>query len=58
MRMRAPKEGSYEPLAPLDLPHSLHAFQRVPAADEMNQVLTFSILLIYEQKANLRERER
>lgn len=37
MRMRAPKEGSYEPLAPLDLPHSLHAFQRVSPTDEMNE---------------------
>lgn len=37
MRMRAPKEGSYEPLAPLDLPHSLHAFQRVSPSDERNE---------------------
>ncbi|XP_042064096.1 diacylglycerol kinase 5-like [Salvia splendens] len=37
MRMRTPKDGSYEPLAPLDLPHSLHAFKRVSATDEMNE---------------------
>lgn len=37
MRMRAPKEGSYEPLAPLNLPHSLHAFQRVSPTDERNE---------------------
>ncbi|KAL7193886.1 hypothetical protein ACSBR2_025512 [Camellia fascicularis] len=26
MRMRAPTQGSCDPIAPLDLPHSLHAF--------------------------------
>lgn len=29
MRMRAPTEGSCDPIAPLELPHSLHAFHRV-----------------------------
>lgn len=38
MRMRAPKEGSCDPIAPLELPHSLHAFHRVSDADEMNVV--------------------
>ncbi|KAJ6301454.1 hypothetical protein OIU77_015705 [Salix suchowensis] len=28
MRMRIPKEGSFDPIAPLELPHSLHAFHR------------------------------
>ncbi|KAL8505987.1 hypothetical protein ACS0TY_017008 [Phlomoides rotata] len=37
MRMKAPREGSYEPIAPLDLPHSLHAFHRVSPTDEMNK---------------------
>ncbi|CAI9784152.1 unnamed protein product [Fraxinus pennsylvanica] len=44
MRMRAPKEeGSCDPIAPLELPHSLHAFRRVPQADELNEegCLTF-----------------
>ncbi|XP_030513162.2 diacylglycerol kinase 5-like [Rhodamnia argentea] len=36
MRMRAPKEGSCDPIAPLELPHSLHAFQRVSSTDELN----------------------
>ncbi|XP_047331318.1 diacylglycerol kinase 1-like [Impatiens glandulifera] len=36
MRMRAPKEGSCDPIAPLELPHSLHAFQRVSASDTLN----------------------
>ncbi|KAK9225844.1 hypothetical protein WN943_010889 [Citrus x changshan-huyou] len=37
MRMRAPKEGSCDPIAPLELPHSLHAFGRVSATDELNK---------------------
>ncbi|KAM7270129.1 hypothetical protein ACFE04_029343 [Oxalis oulophora] len=36
MRMRAPKEGACDPIAPLELPHSLHAFHRVSASDELN----------------------
>ncbi|CAM8955852.1 unnamed protein product [Rhodiola kirilowii] len=36
MRMKAPKHGSCEPLAPLELPHSLHAFHRVSSDDSMN----------------------
>lgn len=36
MRMRVPKEGACDPIAPLELPHSLHAFQRVSSTDELN----------------------
>ncbi|CAL0323669.1 unnamed protein product [Lupinus luteus] len=36
MRMRAPKEGLCDPIAPLELPHSLHAFHRLSEADELN----------------------
>ncbi|XP_014491709.1 diacylglycerol kinase 5 [Vigna radiata var. radiata] len=36
MRMRAPKVGSCDPIPPLELPHSLHAFHRVSEADELN----------------------
>ncbi|XP_054813789.1 diacylglycerol kinase 5-like isoform X2 [Prosopis cineraria] len=36
MRMRIPKEGSCDPIAPLELPHSLHAFHRASEADELN----------------------
>lgn len=36
MRMRAPKEGSCDPVAPLELPHSLHAFHRVSQMDKLN----------------------
>ncbi|CAI9090372.1 OLC1v1025135C1 [Oldenlandia corymbosa var. corymbosa] len=36
MRMRAPSQGSCDPIAPLELPHSLHAFQRVSSTDELN----------------------
>lgn len=38
MRMRAPKGGSCDPIAPLELPHSLHAFHRVSPSDELNVV--------------------
>lgn len=38
MRMRTPKEGSCDPIPPLELPHSLHAFHRVSEADELNMV--------------------
>lgn len=40
MRMRAPAEGSCDPIAPLELPHSLHAFHRVTEGDEHNVVTT------------------
>ncbi|KAJ9171022.1 hypothetical protein P3X46_019075 [Hevea brasiliensis] len=36
MRMRAPRGGPCDPIAPLELPHSLHAFQRVSPTDELN----------------------
>lgn len=38
MRMKAPKEGSFDPIAPLELPHSLHAFHRVSQKDKLNVV--------------------
>ncbi|XP_043807378.1 diacylglycerol kinase 5 isoform X2 [Manihot esculenta] len=36
MRMKRPKEGSCDPVAPLELPHSLHAFHRVSESDSLN----------------------
>ncbi|XP_021288384.1 diacylglycerol kinase 5-like isoform X2 [Herrania umbratica] len=36
MRMRAPTEGSCDPIAPLELPHSLHAFHRISQTDKLN----------------------
>ncbi|KAK7262713.1 hypothetical protein RJT34_30290 [Clitoria ternatea] len=36
MRMKAPKEGSCDPIAPLELPHAMHAFQRVSSTDKLN----------------------
>ncbi|XP_019449125.1 PREDICTED: diacylglycerol kinase 5-like [Lupinus angustifolius] len=36
MRMRAPKEGSCDPIAPLELPHAMHAFNRVSSTDKLN----------------------
>lgn len=39
MRIKAPKEGGVcEPIAPLELPHSLHAFHRVSNTDSLNKV--------------------
>ncbi|WCJ30609.1 diacylglycerol kinase 5 [Euphorbia peplus] len=37
MRMRAPRQGSCDPIAPLELPHSLHAFHRVSVTDEFSK---------------------
>lgn len=39
MRMRARKGDACEPIAPLELPHSLHAFHRVSPSDELNVVM-------------------
>lgn len=36
MRMKIPTEGNCEPIAPLELPHSLHAFHRVSPTDSSN----------------------
>lgn len=36
MRMKAPKEGPCDPIAPLELPQSLHAFHRVSHTDSLN----------------------
>ncbi|XP_044511701.1 diacylglycerol kinase 5-like isoform X2 [Mangifera indica] len=36
MRMRIPKQGSCDPIAPLELPHSLHAFHRISEKDALN----------------------
>uniref|UniRef100_A0A5B7BGI5 Diacylglycerol kinase n=1 Tax=Davidia involucrata TaxID=16924 RepID=A0A5B7BGI5_DAVIN len=37
MQMKAPKEGSCDPIPPLELPHSLHAFHRVSQTDTLNR---------------------
>ncbi|KAG5545450.1 hypothetical protein RHGRI_017815 [Rhododendron griersonianum] len=37
MRMRTPAHGSCDPIAPLELPHSLHAFHRVASTDTLNK---------------------
>ncbi|RLN03606.1 diacylglycerol kinase 5-like [Panicum miliaceum] len=36
LRMRVPREGPCDPIAPLELPHSLHAFHRVSSGDSFN----------------------
>lgn len=47
MRMKTPKEGgSCDPVAPLELPHSLHAFHRVSPTDELNKVINLPPAII------------
>lgn len=47
MRMRIPKQGACDPIAPLELPHSLHAFHRVSKTDKLNMVsLSISCTLL------------
>ncbi|KAK6919495.1 Diacylglycerol kinase, accessory domain [Dillenia turbinata] len=36
MKMKAPMGGSCDHIAPLELPHSLHAFHRISSTDELN----------------------
>ncbi|XP_021713443.1 diacylglycerol kinase 5-like, partial [Chenopodium quinoa] len=36
MRMKIPTEGNCDPIAPLELPHSLHAFHRVSSKNSSN----------------------
>jgi len=43
MRMKTPKHGTCDPIAPLELPHSLHAFHRVSETDELNIVRHYTI---------------
>jgi len=48
--MKAPKEGSCDPIAPLELPHAMHAFHRVCSTDKLNMVsymyfFPFSLLM-------------
>lgn len=45
MRMKAPKQGSCDPIAPLELPHSLHAFHRVSVSDTLNMVIDFPVFI-------------
>lgn len=47
MRMRVPQEGPCDPIAPLELPHSLHAFHRVQGSDVLNVVGRISVATIY-----------
>ncbi|KAK3040296.1 hypothetical protein RJ639_028211 [Escallonia herrerae] len=37
MQMKASNDGSCDPIAPLELPHSLHAFQHVSRTDTLNK---------------------
>ncbi|KAK8599388.1 hypothetical protein V6N13_077314 [Hibiscus sabdariffa] len=48
MRMRVPENGSCDPIAPLELPHSLHAFRRVSPTDDLNMAKQGKFLLLIE----------
>lgn len=43
MRMESPKGSPCDPIAPPDLPHSLHAFRRVPKTDPQDMVTMLAI---------------
>lgn len=47
MRMRAPRKGPCDPIAPLELPHSLHAFKRVSPTDKLNMVSKFFFIFAF-----------
>jgi diacylglycerol kinase (ATP) len=44
MRMESPKDSPCDPIAPFDLPHSLHAFRRVPKTDPQDMVIMLLLL--------------
>ncbi|PWA98223.1 diacylglycerol kinase 5 [Artemisia annua] len=45
LRMNSPNEGACDPIAPLELPHSLHAFNRVSDTDELNVVTAHFVVV-------------
>ncbi|XP_062223234.1 diacylglycerol kinase 1-like isoform X1 [Phragmites australis] len=42
MRMESPKGSPCDPIAPSDLPHSLHAFRHVPKTDPQDMVYSYT----------------
>lgn len=42
MRMKCPKRSPCDPIAPSDLPHSLHAFHRVPKTDPQDMEYSYT----------------
>jgi diacylglycerol kinase (ATP) len=44
MRMESPRGSTCDPIAPLDLPHSLHAFRQVPETDPQDMLIMLRLL--------------
>lgn len=44
MRTKIPEHGACDPIAPLELPHAMHAFKRVSSSDSLNVVHFFSLM--------------
>ncbi|KAK3162135.1 hypothetical protein QOZ80_1BG0085920 [Eleusine coracana subsp. coracana] len=42
MRMESPKDSPCDPIAPSDLPHSLHAFRRVPKTEPQDMEYSYT----------------
>ncbi|ONM37309.1 Diacylglycerol kinase 5 [Zea mays] len=42
MRMESPKDSPCDPIAPPDLPHSLHAFRRMPKTDPQDMEYSYT----------------
>lgn len=47
MRMESPKDSPVDPIAPSDLPHSLHAFRRVPKTDPQDMVTMLDTIISF-----------
>jgi diacylglycerol kinase (ATP) len=47
MRMEGPKDSPCDLIAPSDLPHSLHAFRRVPKTDPQDMVTMLDITISF-----------
>jgi diacylglycerol kinase (ATP) len=41
MRMKIQENSACDPIAPLELPHAMHAFKRVSSSDSLNVVPIF-----------------
>lgn len=53
MRMKIPKDGPLDPIAPLELPHSLHAFGRVSDTNEMSVVSPLLSVLVAKRTRSI-----
>jgi hypothetical protein len=48
MRMKIQENSACDPIAPLELPHAMHAFKRVSSSDSLNVVpIFFSLCQVF-----------